>query len=101
MMQARVNDKYAFGSRATQLICIVLLAVLSGRAEGGVFQFRTGAGVTVDVKKDLKFKFEEEFRFQDNQKDLFYHSSDFGLIYSGLNEHVDLGLFYKMAYVNY
>ncbi|MHC4265233.1 MAG: DUF2490 domain-containing protein [Planctomycetota bacterium] len=98
MMQARVNDKYAFGSRATQLIVIIFLVVLSGVAEGGVFQFRMGTGLTVDIKKDLKFKFEEEIRFQDNQNGMPYHSSDFGLIYSGLNEHIDLGLFFKMAF---
>jgi hypothetical protein len=96
-----VIGKYTFGFKAAQLICIIILAVMSGAAEGGIFQFRTGAGVTVDVKKDLKFKFEEEFRFQDNQKDLFYHSSDFGLIYSGLNEHIDLGLFFKMAFAEF
>jgi hypothetical protein len=93
--------KYTFGFKAAQIICIILLTVLSGMAEGGIFQFRMGTGLTVDVKKDLKFKFEEEFRVQDNQDGLSYHSSDFGLIYSGLSEHVDLGLFFKMAFAQF
>ncbi|MHC4758156.1 MAG: DUF2490 domain-containing protein [Planctomycetota bacterium] len=98
MVQTGLSGKYRYGSKAGKVVFIILLGVLAGAVEGGVFQFRMGTGLTADVAKELKFKFEEEFRVQDNQDGLFYHSSDFGLVYTGVSKNIDLGFFFKLAF---
>ena len=63
------------------------------------FQYWSTADVAVDINKDWKTVFEEEFRLGDDGGHLYYHHSDIALIYKGLAEDIDLGFNFRKVYV--
>ncbi len=63
------------------------------------FQYWSTVDVAVDINKDWKTVFEEEFRLGDDGGHLYYQHSDIALIYKGLAEDIDLGFNFRKVYV--
>jgi hypothetical protein len=63
------------------------------------FQYWSTVDVAVDINKDWKTVFEEEFRLGDGGGHLYYHHSDIALIYKGLAKDIDLGFNFRKVYV--
>jgi len=61
------------------------------------FQYWSRAGVGFDINKDWKFTFEEELRLGNDGGNLYHYYSDFGFIYSGLADWIDLGFNYRQV----
>jgi len=61
------------------------------------FQYWSTANVVIDINKDWKTVFEEEFRLDDGGH-LYYHHSDIALIYKGLAKDIDLGFNFRKVY---
>ncbi len=62
------------------------------------FQYWTTAEVVVDINKDWKTVFQDEFRLGDDGGHLYYHHSEIALIYKGLADHIDLGFNFRKIY---
>lgn len=62
------------------------------------FQFWTSVGASLDINKDWKCTFEEEFRLGDDGGHFYYHHSDLGFTYKGLADWLDLGFNYRQVY---
>lgn len=80
------------------LICVGFLGGPCFAFDDGDFQWWTSAGASVDINKDWKFTFEEEFRFGDDAGELYYHHSDLGFVYGGFADWLDLGLNYRQVF---
>jgi len=78
-----------------------LITLLCGTVFGfddGDFQYWSSAGASVNINKDWKTEFTEEFRFGNKGGNLYYQSSDIGLIYSGFADWIDVGLNYGLIF---
>ena len=62
------------------------------------FQYWSTADAVVNINKDWKTVFEQEFRLGDDGGHLYYHHSDIALIYKGLAKDIDIGLNFRKAY---
>ncbi len=62
------------------------------------FENRSTLDIILGLNKDWDFEFQEELRFNDNGGTLFYDFSDFGLIYKGLADWVELGFNFRKIY---
>jgi len=86
------------GYRLWGAVCAALCLFGAGACMGGNstgFQWWSTANFKVEVDEDWSVAFEEELRLGDN---LFYHHSDIGLIYGGLEDWVDVGFNFRRAY---
>lgn len=83
-------------------ISSLIFAGLSGGPcfafDDGDFQWWTSAGASVDINKDWKCTFEEEFRLGDDAGELYYHHSDLGFVYGSLADWIDLGFNYRQVF---
>jgi hypothetical protein len=66
--------------------------------DDGDFQWWTSAGASVDINKDWKCTFEEEFRLGDDAGELYYHHSDLGFVYGSMADWIDLGFNYRLVF---
>ncbi len=80
------------------LICGGFLGGPCFAFDDGDFQWWTSAGASLDINKDWKCTFEEEFRFGDDAGEFYYHHSDLGLVYGGFADWIDLGLNYRQVF---
>lgn len=96
-----ISFKRAMSRRAPNPACVIfILAVLSagntcfGFDDEG-FQYWSTTKASLDLDKDWKLGYEEEFRIGDDGGNLYYHHSDLGLVYKGLSRSIDLGVNYR------
>ena len=88
----------------TQLFFILtaLILLLTGHAcfgfDDGDFQYWSAVDFSIDINKDWKFTFEEEFRFGDDAGELYHHYSDLGFVYKGLADWIDVGINYRQIF---
>lgn len=83
------------------LLTVILCAIYNKPCfafDDGDFQWWTSAGASLDINKDWKCDFEEEFRFGDDAGELYYHHSDLGFVYQGLADWIDLGFNYRQVF---
>ncbi|PIQ90348.1 MAG: hypothetical protein COV71_04940 [Candidatus Omnitrophica bacterium CG11_big_fil_rev_8_21_14_0_20_41_12] len=74
---------------------MVLFIVVNVHAyDDGDFQVWNTEVEEIQLKKDLKLAFEQEFRWGDNASELYYQHYDAGLFYS-LNKHWSVGAGYR------
>jgi len=64
----------------------------------GDFQYWSSANVSLDIDKDWKITFAEEFRLGDDAGHLYYHHSDLGFVYKSLADWIDLGVNYRKVF---
>ncbi len=83
---------------ATVVITILLVNEICFASDDGDFQWWSTADFSFDINKDWKFKFQEELRLEEGAGTLYYHHSDAGVVYSGLADWIDLGLYYRQVF---
>ena len=76
---------------------MLLTDVCFGWSDTGV-QWWPAVDITHQINKDLQFVFEQEERLGDDGGNMYYEHSDFGLVYSGLAEWIDLGFNCRLIY---
>jgi len=86
-----------WGCFVVTVVTIVLISEVCFASDDGDLQYWSTAGVSFDIDKDWKFKFEEEFRFGDNAGH-FYRHSDFGVVYKSFADWIDLGFNYRQVF---
>jgi hypothetical protein len=91
----RVRDWACFVVTA---ITVVLISEVCFASDDGDFQYWSTADLSVDINKDWKFTFQEEFRLGESGGHLYYHHSEPGLTYSGLAKWIDLGFNYRQVF---
>lgn len=62
------------------------------------FQYWSTADAVVDINKDWKTVFEQEFRLGDDGGHLYYRHSEIALIYKGLANDIDIGFNFRKVY---
>lgn len=79
------------------IILVIIVAVLSSDICFGSsdFQWWNAANVVVDLSKKWTFTFEEQLRMGEDAGTLVRHHSDFGAVYHGLADWLDLGINYR------
>lgn len=76
---------------------IFVSANLAYAYDNGDFQIWHTQNQESKINKESKITLEEEFRWQDNANDFYYHHYDAGFVYN-LNKHFDLGINYRQVY---
>ena len=79
-----------FGAISTQSACA---------NDRSGFQYWSTADFVVDINKDWKTAYQQEFRFGDDGGHLYYHHSDIGLIYKGLAKWIDVGINFRKVFL--
>lgn len=86
----------------SQILTAVVLVLISTNACFGFddkgFQYWAVTKASLDINKEWKAVFEEEFKLGDDGGNLYYRHSDIGFVYKGLADWVDLGLNFRHAY---
>ena len=80
------------------VITILLTSEICFAIDDGDFQYWSSANVSLDIDKDWKITFAEEFRLGDDAGRLYYHHSDLGFVYKSLADWIDLGFNYKQVF---
>lgn len=80
------------------VITILLTSEICFATDDGDFQYWSSANVSLDIDKDWKITFAEEFRLGDDAGHLYYHHSDIGFVYKSLADWIDLGFNYKQVF---
>lgn len=83
---------------ATLLTVVVFLSSLCFAWDDEGFQWWPAVGISHKISNNWKFDFEQEERLGDDGGNMYYEHSDFGLVYSGLAEWIDLGFNYRLIY---
>lgn len=66
--------------------------------DDGDFQYWNTEAISWKISDDWKLSLEEEFRYANAAKDVYYQHSDLGFTYSGLAKWLDLGANYRQVY---
>ena len=83
---------------AVTIIIVVLLAnVCFGWRDEG-FQWWPAVDISYKINKNWQFNFEQEERLGDDGGNMYYEHSDFGFVYSGMADWIDLGFNYRLIY---
>lgn len=82
------------------VLALVVFAALcmatAARAGGeGDFDYWTKASFLIPIKEHWQFKFDQKFSFTDEGRRFDNHQQDYGVIYSGLADWLDLGFTVK------
>jgi len=88
-------------NRASLILTVtyVLLATeISYAFDDEDFQFWSTNSASLDINKDWKATFQEEFRLADNAGQLYWHHSDLGFVYKGLADWIDVGANYRQVF---
>lgn len=88
-------------NRTYILISIITLSLTSSICFGSDnegFQYWSAAKISLDINKDWKVAFEEEFRLGDDGGNLYRHHSDLGFLYDGLADWIDLGFNFRQVF---
>jgi len=83
-------------------VTLLILAPLDGvciASDEEDFQYWNLLNVNLEIDKNWAFSIEERLSFGNDAKELSYHSSDFGFIYKGLSDSVDLGINFRKVYL--
>lgn len=80
------------------VIIILLTSEICFATDDGDFQYWSSADVSLDIDKDWKVTFAEEFRLGDDAGHLYYHHSDIGFVYKSLADWIDLGFNYRQVF---
>jgi len=79
-------------------ITILLINEICLASDNKDFQYWNVTDVSVGINKDWKFTFQEELRFGESGKRLYYQHYEPGLTYSGLAKWIDLGFNYRQVF---
>ncbi|MCJ7779167.1 MAG: DUF2490 domain-containing protein [Sedimentisphaerales bacterium] len=90
----KTRDKVCFVAAA--MIAVVTSGICFA-SDDGDFQYWSTADVSFDINKDWKFTFQEELRFGESGRRLYYQHYEPGLTYSGLAQWIDLGFNYRQV----
>jgi hypothetical protein len=85
-----------FPAVTAMTIMLVVNVCFGGNNTG--FQWWPAVGVSCKINDKWKFEFEQEERLSDDASNMYYEHSDFGFVYSGLGEWIDLGFNYRQVY---
>jgi hypothetical protein len=80
------------------LATITLVGEIGLASDEGDFEYWSQVGVCFEINKDWEFEFEEELKIGDDASELYCHNSDFGFVYKGFAEWLDLGFKFKREY---
>ena len=88
--------------RSWACFAVAIMAVVSAggdcfASDDGDFQYWNTTNVSFGMNKDWKFTFQEELRFGESGKRLYYQHYEPGFTYSGMAEWVDLGFNYRQV----
>jgi len=85
---------------AVALIGVMVLCVSSQAlaSDDGDFEYWSKASFLIPIKDAWQFKLDQKFSFADEARRLDNHQQDFGLVYSGLADWIDLGLSVKQKF---
>ena len=78
-------------------VSVLVSGVCFGYEDEG-FQWWSKARASLDVTKDWKCAFEQEFRLGDDGGNLYYEHSELAFTYSGLAEWLDAGAGFRLIY---
>jgi hypothetical protein len=96
-----VNDKIESGGKMKKIFLLIglvlILAVKAHAYDDGDFQIWNTDVEELQLKKDLKLVFEQEFRWANNAREFYYQHYDVGLAYA-LNKVLSLGAGYRQIY---
>jgi len=84
--------------RFTAIMVFALLCQACWGADDGKFEYWSQIGVCAEVNKDWEFELEAELKYGDDASQLYCQNVDFGFVYTGLAEWVDLSFMYKREY---
>ncbi|MFZ0033379.1 MAG: DUF2490 domain-containing protein [Sedimentisphaerales bacterium] len=79
------------------IITVVLISGACFASDNKDFQYWNVTDLSVDINKDWKFTFQEELRFGESGKRLYYQHYEPGLTYSGLAKWIDFGFNYRQV----
>ena len=78
------------------IVLIALFTATAARAGGdGDFDYWTKASFVIPIKENWDFKFDQKFSFTDEARRLDDQQQDYGVVYSGLADWLDLGFTFK------
>ncbi|NQT06730.1 MAG: DUF2490 domain-containing protein [Candidatus Omnitrophica bacterium] len=87
------------------IITLVVFPILTFLFSGSSFafdaddlQYWNTESASYKINKDWKIKAEEELRFSEHARGLYYEHTDLGLTYSGLAKWFDVGVNYRLIY---
>ena len=84
------------------LLAAALTAVVCNQvclaSDDGRFESWNQIGACAEINKNWEFEFETELKYGDDASQLYCHNIDFGFVYTGLADWIDLGLMYKREY---
>jgi len=80
------------------VITVLLISEICFAFDDEGFQFWSTAGASLDINKDWKATFQEEFRLGDDGGNLYHQQSDLGFVYSSFADWIDLGFNYKQVF---
>jgi len=78
--------------------CVLLTSEVCFAFDDEDFQFWSTNNASLDINKDWKATFEEEFRLADDAGQLYYHHSDLGFVYKGLADWINVGANYRQVF---
>ena len=79
-------------------VCLVLAGGVCLGDEDESFEYWAQFGVSAGLSEDWDFEFETELKYGDDAGELYCENVDFGVVYKGLADWVDLGLMFKREY---
>jgi hypothetical protein len=81
-------------------ILVALCTATAAHAGGeGDFDYWAKAGFLIPIKEDWRFRFDQKFSFTDEARRFDNHQQEYGVIYSGLADWLDLGFSVKQRFV--
>ncbi len=81
----------------TAITVMLLVNTCFGWSDEG-FQWWPAVGISHKINDNWRFDFEQEERLGDDGGNMYYEHSDFGFVYSGLAQWIDLGFNYRQIY---
>jgi len=90
----RVRNQACFVVTA---ITVVLISGVCFASDDGDFQYWNTTDISFDVNNNWKVTFQEELRFGESGRRLYYQHYEPGLTYSGLAKWIDLGFNYRQV----
>jgi hypothetical protein len=92
--EMRMRNRACF---VVTIMAVVLAGGICLASDDGDFQYWNSADISFDVNNNWKFIFQEELRFGESGRRLYYQHYEPGLTYSGLAEWIDLGFNYRQV----
>jgi len=91
----RITGRFIKNICLITFISVIIFSENSYSWDDGDNQYWNTESVSWKLGDNWKANLEQEFRFGDDASDFYYQHSDFGIVWSGLAEWIDLGLNYR------